>query len=446
MPSSAHDQLVPILRWLFGSNLLEREDVVRKARHLLLDTIGCALAGLEAPVLRAQRQLLHNEQPGTFTCAPDAAGVSAAAASELLATAAVWDEACEGLARAHGRPGVGVIAACLPLAVHLKRSLGELLAALITGYEVGARMGEWLRIRPGMHVDAGWPALGVAAAVARLQRRSADEALAAIEIAACQIPFGLYAPVRAGANARNIYLAHACALGLQAARAAASGMDAPQTALGEYARIALGLDPESARLAPAGEFLILESYLKPFASVRHVHYGATAALALRERLYARLAEIESIELAIYQEALTYCGNRDPQTPIAAQFSLSFGLASALRFGELSPAVYRDDRFLEAGMRRLEQLVTIIPDPDRTARNVRGATLTVQLPNETLQTEVNSVKGDRGDPLDAEAVRAKFFGYVPKRLDQAVATCFVDAVLDGDTSQSTAALWAMLQFA
>lgn len=443
MPSTAHAQLVPILRWLFGSQLLDDNALARQARAMLLDTIGCALAGLDAPVLRAQLQLLA-EDGGALRFPGHATSVTAAGATELLATAAVWDEACEGLARAHGRPGVGVIAACLPLAVLHNRSLGDLLTAILTGYEVGARMGEWLRIRPGMHVDAGWPALGVAAAAARLQGRSADEALAAIEIAACQIPLGLYAPVRAGANARNTYLAHASTLGLQAARAVASGMEAPPDALSEYARIALGIDPASARLAPAGEFLIAESYLKPFAAVRHVHYGASAAMRLRDQLFARLAAIESIELAIYQEAITYCGNRNPQTPIAAQFSLSFGVASALRFGDLGPGAYRDDRFREAGLRRLEQLVEVKSDLDRTARNERGATLTVRLPGETLRVDVDQVKGDRHDPLDDAAVRAKFFDYLPARIDRAAASKFADALLTGAADQPFAELWAALR--
>lgn len=446
MPSPADAQLVPIVRWLFGSQLLERDEVVRKTRLMLLDTIGCVLAGLEAPVVQAQRQLLVSNQHGAIGLPGDASRVSAPGATELLATAAVWDEACEGLARAHGRPGVGVIAACLPLAIEHDRSLGDLLASIVTGYEIGARMGEWLRIRPGMHVDAGWPALGVAAAVSRMQGRSADEALAAVEIAACQIPFGLYAPVRAGANARNSYLAHAGALGLQAARAAASGMDAPSNALTEYARVALNLDPDTARLAPAGEFLILESYLKPFAAVRHVHYGATAALALRDRLFARLAQVEAIELAIYQEAMTYCGNHDPQSAIAAQFSLSFGVASALRFGELGPAVYRDDRFREDGMRRLERLVAVVADAGRTARGTRGATLTVKLPGEALRADVDRVKGDRDDPLSDAQVRDKFLDYAPSNLDRAALAAFAEALIEGALDQPMAPLWASLRAA
>ena len=99
--------------------------------------------------------------------------------------AATWDEACEGHAYAHGRPGVPAVAALLPLAVAGDRGLDATADALALAYEVGARAGGWLRIKPGMHVDGNWPALGVAAGVARLLGQDADGIGCAIDIAAC---------------------------------------------------------------------------------------------------------------------------------------------------------------------------------------------------------------------------------------------------------------------
>ena len=45
--------------------------------------------------------------------------------------AATWDEACEGSALAHGRPGVPVIAALLPLAATRNAKLGSLVRAVV---------------------------------------------------------------------------------------------------------------------------------------------------------------------------------------------------------------------------------------------------------------------------------------------------------------------------
>lgn len=441
--SSAHAQLQPILRWLFTDAALPAA-VETRARMLLLDTVGCIVAGCGAAPVRQWAAELARLAPGSIglpqaTSAP----LSPLAFAQLAATAATWDEACEGLARAHGRPGVPVIAAVLALAHDRELSLGRVLAAIVAGYETGGRLGEWLRIRPGMHVDAGWPALGAAAACAHALGRSSDEALDAIETAACQVPAGLYAPITAGATARNTYLAHAASLGLLAATSVASAIAAPATALDDYARIALGLDPHAARLAPAGEQLLLEGYLKPFAAVRHVHYGAAAALALRSRLPVDLDAIEAIELAVYPEALTYCGNRDPRTPIAAQFSLSFGLAAALRFGELSPAAYRDDRFNEAGLRRLERLVRIEADPALGAGGRRAARLRVRLTGgPALEERVTSVAGDADRPSTPALTRGKFLHYA-SALAHTRAAPFSDALLDGPLDASWPALWRNL---
>src|SRR6185436_6235293 len=166
-----------------------------------------------------------------------------------------WDEACEGLARAHGRPGVPVIAVSLSFQ---KKTIQDVLDAVVAGYEVGGRMGELLRIKPGMHVDAGWPSLGAAVAATRLLGGSPAVARDAVEIAASQLPFSLYLPVEQGANARNTYLGHAAWLGLFAARAAISGCAAPRGAVERFADLALGIRPLPAYPAP-GEYVIREA-------------------------------------------------------------------------------------------------------------------------------------------------------------------------------------------
>ena len=52
--------------------------------------------------------------------------------------------------------------------------------------------------------------------------------------------------------------------------------------------------------APAGEWLLKEAYLKPHAGVRHAHYAADAALALRGRLGGR--EVAALRIALREVA------------------------------------------------------------------------------------------------------------------------------------------------
>ena len=158
-------QLLGVLRGLHTLDLNAEPALQTRARWLVMDTLGCIMAGLRAEPVARLAQGAAAADPGSFRFTPDAGvGLSAANAAMVLAMAACWDEACEGHAGAHGRPGVAALAALLPMASRL--TYGQFLHGLVVGYEVGARMGASLRINKGMHVDGNWPALGAAAAVA----------------------------------------------------------------------------------------------------------------------------------------------------------------------------------------------------------------------------------------------------------------------------------------
>ncbi len=402
-------------------------EAAMQARRLLLDTIACAIAGRHAPEVQRLEATLAGLEPGAFGF-PEGPALGVHAAAQVLAMAATWDEACEGHALAHGRPGVPLIAALLPLALQRDATLAQLVDALVLGYEVGARAGAWLRIRPGMHVDANWPALGVAAGVARLLGLPAAGIVQAIDIAACQLATSLYLPVASGRTARNTYLAHSALLGLQSAFASAAGVDAPADALAHYAGAHSAATQQA--LPPAGAALLLDAYLKPFAAVRHVHYGAVAAGRVREQLPSDTRAIRAIVLTVYEEATVYCGNRAPRTPIQAQFSLSFGIAAMLRFGDIDPSVYEPGRFDDAELRRLEGLVELRVDTGLSTARLRGATLDVELEGAARITEsVMTIPGDASRPLDRAALAAKFARYAARSVDAARAAAFHDTVLD-----------------
>jgi 2-methylcitrate dehydratase PrpD len=397
--------------------------VSRHARLLLLDTLGCGLAGRRAAEVSRLEQSLAALEGGALQL-PGSAPLGVRGMAQILAIAPTWDEACEGHAYAHGRPGIPVIAALVPLVLHRRQSLGALIGALAMGYEVGARAGGWLRAPKGIHVDGNWPAIGVAAAVARFLHADAMRAVAA---AACQLAYSLYLPVKSGGTIRNAYLGHSAMLGLDAALAAQAGFGTPADALSHYAEHFCQADDRP--LPGPSEDLILDAYFKPFAAVRHVHYGALAARALRGQLDTKA--IKAIELLIYEEAITYCGNRDPQTPLAAQFSLSFGIASMLRFGELEPASYDAPRFLDPELRRLEKLVRITPDRELSAQRRRGARLTVD--GRVAETP----EGHPDLVLDEAGVLAKFARNAPH------ARGFCDAVLSAPEETPLHELWDRL---
>jgi 2-methylcitrate dehydratase PrpD len=412
--------------WLAQLNALPPE-VDSKARLLLLDTFGCLLAGLRHPEVRQLGEALRLAFPGDTAWPSSNIKLGGAGLAALGAAAACWDEACEGNSAAHGRPGLPVVPSLLALSATQDISLGDLLVALVTGYEIGARAGELWRIPPGWHVDGSWHSLSVAAAVARLSA-GPQGIRPAIEAAACQIPASLYLPITMGSVLRNTYPAHAALLGMLSAAAATAGFDMPNDAFEESRRRVLGAT-SAATATPPGQWTILAGYLKPFAGVRHTHYGVEAALRLRKHLAFSLEKIESIRLQTYAEAVQYCGNRAPQTAIQAQFSLSYAIAAALVLGDLGPNAY--DNIGDPIIRRLEQSIVVEVDQSRQRR---GARVIIDIAGQSLAESVDDIAGDPAIPMSQDQVVAKFHRYVEPILGETDAGSLVRFFLEGNPDQ------------
>ncbi|MBT9470566.1 MAG: MmgE/PrpD family protein [Pseudomonadota bacterium] len=386
--------------WLTHCDTLP-PDVEARARLLLLDTFGCLIAGLRHREAQDLGRALHSSMAGDVAWPGSDIGLAPAGAAALGAAAACWDEACEGHASAHGRPGLPIVPTLLALCARRDTSLGDLLLALATGYEIGARAGQAWRIPAGLHVDGSWHSLGVAAAAARLL--SGPAAIQpAIEAAACQVPASLYLPIAEGSVVRNTYAAHAALLGVLSSAAAQAGFTMPDGALDEGRRRVLQLT-EPAQVTGAGEWAILDGYLKPFAGVRHTHYGVDAALRLRQRPGFSADKVRGIVLETYAEAARYCGNRAPRTAIQAQFSLSYALAAALVLGDLGPEAY-DNLGANASIARLEGLVEIRVDPSQVHR---GSQVAIDIGAAVLSERVESVAGDLARPMSEDEVVQKF---------------------------------------
>lgn len=422
------ERMAETLAWLESEDALAAPGVETKTRHLLLDTIACALGGFRYTEPSGFAENLLRSMPGDMRWPGLSHALNPSAAAAVFGMAACWHEACEGLARAHGRPGLHAVPLALALGFSHGATLGEILEAIICGYEIGGRAGEAMRIAPGLHVDGSWGLLAAVAAAARMARLNRTQTMNALAIAACQIPQSLYRPIASGDSARNTYIAHALLMAEPIVAAAMAGIAAPFDALDEGARqIGKERAGDMPLCAQPGEFLILQGYLKPYAAVRHVHYGAACAAQRFQAQGGETQNIRSLTLGIYGEAITYCGNRAPHTPIKAQFSLSYGLAHMLRTGTLGPEAYRPEALTDSEQQRLEALVSIVEDPTIKGR---GAWLRIDAESGDERYAVTNVEGDPESPMSEISLRAKAIAYMRGGLSNAQAAALCDVVLHG----------------
>ncbi|MEL0003591.1 MAG: MmgE/PrpD family protein [Rhodospirillales bacterium] len=402
------DELHDLSRWVTTPPV---DEAVEKAtRRLLLDTFACAVGGFS----RTPLGLLSSDGEGFHILGTDYS-LGASETAYALALAACADEACEGLAFAHGRPGLHSVAAGIGAALRTDANLGDLLDGVRAGFEFSGRMGALFRAKPGIHVDGSWGLVGAAVAASRIYSGTSGHIVAAATAALCQMPAGLYLPVTQGSDIRNTYSGHAAATGMLLAASTAMGMRVPSGAVEAAAGYAFALDEIA--WTPSGRHLILEGYLKPYPSVRHTHYGIQAARSWHQDHSGISAEkIETCLLEIYPEAVTYCGNRAPTTPIMAQFSLTYTLAHTLTHGDLTPAAYSADSLTNPEKQALEALIEIKPVEALGLNGNRSAQLSITTKEKAWSTRVNRVPGDALEPLSDDFLANKVRIFCSERIE------------------------------
>lgn len=390
-------------------------------RRLTLDTVACAIAGLQTREVSSFEHARTVLSPGNIVFPGGTRGLNASAAASVGAMAACWFEFCEGHELAHGRPGLHVVPLTLALGAALDKTYGEVLRATLIGYEIGARAGIAMRIRRGLHVDGTWGVLGATAAAANLLGMTPERAVAAVGIAASQISTSLYRPVAAGMTARNSYVARAMEDAVLFAQAAAAGVDAAVDTLAIAAAELAG----DTRLKESWQWpsidtpLLAQGYLKPYAAVRHAHYGIAAARQWRNQ--GRDAErIERVVLTVYPEALQYCGNRAPQSMIQAQFSLTYAVSRVLAGYDITPAAYSRDALQDPLACRIERDMSVIETREFSRRAAR---LQVDADGASFVTIVDRVDGDPDQPMTTEAVLNKAVGLISANLSSVDASAY-----------------------
>lgn len=345
--------------WLLDVRDRVPEDVQQRTRLLVLDTLACAVAGLRFAEVEALAANATAVSAGSAGFPGLARGLTPGAAAAVFTSAAVFDEFCEGSDAARGRAGLHSVGLPLMLAESQELTVGEVLFAVLAGYEVGARFGAALFTLEGLHVDGSWGTAAAAAAAAVSLRLDEQWFAEAVGIATATPLATLYLSVPRGATARNIYAARGVAGGLECAVAAASGLTAPDGALG--AIVGLLGRPGSGQFPAPGDFLLPEGYLKPWPGVRHAHYAIAAATRQRQHdpAGAELDDGAPITLTMHPAALEYAGVRAPATRLQAQFSCTYAAARILATGGFDLSAYTEEALADPVVQELERRIVLV---------------------------------------------------------------------------------------
>ena len=306
--------------------------VTAHARRCVLDLLGVAAGGTQtrcSDIIRqhAARHLVGREQEARMLF--DGRRVSLMGAA--LAGGMTIDslDAHDGHVLTKGHVGVAVLPAVLAFADALRQMDGrDFLTQIVIGYEIATRAGIALHATAcDYHTSGAWNTIACAALGARNLRLDAQQTREAMGIAEYHGPrsqmmrcidFPTMVKDGSGWGAMT---------GVSAALLAQDGFTG-----------APALTLESDAVAPiwsdlGARWLILEQYFKPYPVCRWAQPAVEAALDLARKHRIQARDIASIEVWSFHEACRLA-TRLPATTEAAQYSLPFSVASALRHGTL----------------------------------------------------------------------------------------------------------------
>ncbi len=390
------------------------------SRTAIIDTLGVTIAGAIEP---CTTNLLRTpgvaSAPGLCTIFGTAQKTSALDATFINGTASHaldYDDFSQPMG---GHQSAPLVAPLMALAEERGASGLQLLQSYVVGIETEIRLARAVNF---YHYDKGWHptatlgVFGAAAAAGHLIGLDAKKQAIALAIAASfasgiKANFGtMVKPLHVGQCARN---------GLLAVLMADAGYDANPEALEHHQGFFNAFNGKGnydaslifENWANPLEVLSPSMGLKQFACCGSTHPAVTMALELRKQETFSPQDIEKVDIMPHRRRLPHTNNPDPQTPLAAKFSVQYAVARALVDGAVRLDDFEGDAHFDTKVRAIMAKTTAMPHPDMPddSPDQFGAEVIVALKDgRTVSRRINSLVGRGGDyPLTSEELWEKF---------------------------------------
>ena len=372
--------LLSVGHWVAGLRWDHLDRPTRqRARLVVLDTLGCALAGLQAgaPARFVESMLASGDGDSTVWFANRR--LPAAQAALVNGCVAHHVEMDDGNPRASLHGGVTIVPAALAVAEQEGRGGRDVLTAIAAGYAAAVAFGRPLL--PGLtthrlHPPAIVGCFGAAAATAHLLGLSGVETAGALSLAGSLLPIAPFETFTKGAPAKDLYGGWPAHIGVLTSRMALDGLGGPVDAFvapdDGIARAVLHGVPGDLQPPIATEMLHVQ--FKPYATCRSVQ---PALAALEPLLPLDPASIASVDVATYPFAVELSQDADLTTPIGAKTSIPYCIATLVTSGAVGPESFAAAALQDVARTALAGRVTVTMAADMVEPLVRGARVTVR---------------------------------------------------------------------
>jgi 2-methylcitrate dehydratase PrpD len=390
------------------------DKVINQVRRVVLDTLGCMIAGTRTV---AGQQMSQLAQSARQTDGTTVMGVKerinptmAANVNGVLANVLDGDD---GHRMAKGHPAGVILPAAFAAAEMVKANGRQFMEALVAGYEVGLRCGLAINSGETYYGSGNWVTFGAAAAVGYLMGLNPKEMEQALGITEVQTPscrlMGWIEDRRIPTVKEG--MGWSAATGMNAAMMAKVGITGTLT-------IFRGKE-NFAKVNTCGDHYEMENvYFKQYPSCRWNHSALDLLFELMEKNKLDAKDIKSIHVDTFYYA-SLLDTMVPDCVEQAQYSIPFLLAVAALDGELTPTQMRAERFVDERVTALARKVTLSVDEEIQKKYPVStlARLTIETRSgQSLVAQSDKLKGDWNYPMTDQEIKNKFrrftYGILP----------------------------------
>jgi len=351
--------------------------VTKKAKLCILDLLGAHYAGHElescGPVKRYVSALKGEAQATVWSTGTRTACSEAAFVNSAVAHVTVFDDMHAGTASHYGSM---VIPAAIAVGEHLKSSGKELIAAIVSGYEAGIRVGSAIYNSPfsasGFRPSGTFGPFASAVTAGKLFGLDLGQMVNAIGLAG-NFGAGLMAFANEGTDDLMYQNGLASRNGVLSALLAAEGAISPRRIFeisGGFFKVyggsLEGIDQVAGN--PNSDYKIEEVYFKGIPACAFVQSAARATLEIARTRDFAIDDVDHIDVRVFPQGkhypgLEYCG---PYHGIMqAQMSNPYTIASILINGSIS---FQDYTKLEdPQVYSLSRKVNMVEDEEAKSR-------------------------------------------------------------------------------
>ena len=427
------------------------EDVIESAKKCILDYYGCAIFATQTDMGKIITGYAKTGNFGNSMILPTFEGkYNAANAALANGTCAHGFELDDVSSISISHPGACVIPAVIALAEDRGIAGKRVIEAIVAGYEVMVRVGSTIaapHIAKGFHPTASFGVFGATAGCGKLLGLTAEQMESAFGLAG-SMASGLQQFSISGSMVKRIHAGKSAQQGVIVSQLAQNGFTGPADifeAKYGFCRVFCG-DATSAdipweRLTKdlGKHYAILDTTYKlsPACGVLHTTIECIEELKKEEAALA-----EKLEKVVVKGSnnLAHTHNvYEPDTILAAQYSLPFSVALAC-LGDLSdPTVYLSEEILtNKKVLELAKKVTTEFDPDQEKLYPAhfSTDVTVYLSGgRTLHKALQDAKGSAARPVTLEQFHEKYYNLVKNVLTPNAARQLLDRVYSIDSMQS-----------